>query len=90
MQPFLFQSSLQGSEKPFTKNCVVGNVSSSLVSVKTKYQCCITTPFNCSNLFGSDFMLRFPVIISPQIRDLEVSLMDLLLAWFSKFNASFF
>ena len=44
-----------GSEKPFTKNCAVGKVLSSLVSVKTRISiCCITISFNYSNLFGSE------------------------------------
>ena len=48
----------------FTKNCAVGKVSSSLVSVKTRISiCCITISFNCSNLFGGEFMLRLPTII---------------------------
>ena len=59
--PFLFMSSLYGSEMPFTKNCAVGKVLSILASIKTRISATIS--FNCSNLFESEFMLRFPIII---------------------------
>ena len=78
----------------------MGKVSSSLVSVKTRISiCCITISFNCSNLFESEFIIRFPIIIFfgflilsfliSNNRFGEVSLMDLLLAWLTKFITSF-
>ena len=77
--PFQFLSSLYGSGKPFTKNCAV---------------CCKRIMCNCSNLFRSEFMLRFPIIILFRFlvysflvsnnRFGEVSLVNLLLVGFLK------
>ena len=73
---------------------------SSLISVKAWISInCITISFNCSNVLGSEFMLRFsvqilfailiPSFLNPNDRFKEISLMDLSLAWFGKFNISF-
>ena len=73
---------------------------SSFVSVKPWISInCITISFNCSNLLGSEFMLRFPVqvllaillpsFVNPNNRFKEISLMDLSLSWFTKFNIYF-
>ena len=54
---FLFLSHLYGSEKPFTKNRAVGNLSLRLLQLKQEYQ---HVAKQYSNLFGSEFMLKFP------------------------------
>ena len=62
--PCVFLPSLHDFEKPLTKNCTVGNVLSSLILVKMRISVYyITISFNCSNLFGKEFMLRFPIMI---------------------------
>lgn len=73
---------------------------STFVSVKPWISIyCIRISFNCSKLLGSEFMLSFSVqilfpILLPRFlntndRFKEISLMDLSLAWFAKFNISF-
>lgn len=98
---FLYLSNMLSSEKPLTKNDAVGNVSSSLVSVKTRISMYrIIISFNCSNLFGSDFMLTFPITILfwflifsfwglNNIFE-DFSSMALSLAWSTKCDALFF
>ena len=91
---------LHDCEYPFTKICTVGKTMSSFVSVKPWISIyCIRISFNCSKLLGSEFMLSFSVqilfpILLPRFlntndRFKEISLMDLSLAWFAKFNISF-
>ena len=59
----LFLSSLKVSTKPSTRNWDAENPISSFVSViagmSTYFK---TNSFNWSNLFGSDFMFKFPII----------------------------
>ena len=61
--PFLFLSRQNGLENPRTKNCAVGKVLSSFISVIKRISMYFrTVSFSWSNLFVSEFMFKMPIV----------------------------